>query len=96
MLQVCEELGVPLASEKVEGTASCLVFLGIELECYADLFTWSKIDEGKAISQPVARTIESVHEVGAAIPSWCVTACQQDGPPRLHISETPYRNYGDS
>ena len=35
MLQVCEELGVPLASAKVEGPASCLVFLGIELNSNA-------------------------------------------------------------
>ena len=35
MTQVCAELGVPLASEKVEGPASSLVFLGIEIDSNA-------------------------------------------------------------
>ena len=32
---MCAELGVPLASEKVEGPASSLVFLGIEIDSNA-------------------------------------------------------------
>ena len=31
-LALCAELGVPMASDKVEGPAQCLVFLGIELD----------------------------------------------------------------
>ena len=32
MLQVCQELGMPVAMEKSEGPATCLTFLGIELD----------------------------------------------------------------
>ena len=32
--QVCQRLGVPLASEKVEGPATCLTFLGIFLDSF--------------------------------------------------------------
>lgn len=31
-LRVCHELGMPVASEKVEGPAMILTFLGIELD----------------------------------------------------------------
>ena len=36
LLQVCAELGIPIASHKTEGTASCLVFLGIEVDTMAN------------------------------------------------------------
>ena len=32
MLQVCQELGMPVAMENLEGPATCLTFLGIELD----------------------------------------------------------------
>ena len=35
MHSVCGELGVPLAEDKVEGPATCLVFLGIEVDTQA-------------------------------------------------------------
>jgi hypothetical protein len=34
-LDLCEELGVPIASEKTEGPTTCLTFLGIELDTVA-------------------------------------------------------------
>ena len=35
---VCGDLGVPLAVEKIEGPASCLTFLGIEMDTQAGVF----------------------------------------------------------
>ena len=32
IIQICRELGVPLALEKVEGPSTCLTFLGIEID----------------------------------------------------------------
>ena len=32
ILKVCEQLGVPLKAEKIEGPASTLTFLGIDLD----------------------------------------------------------------
>ena len=31
-LEICERLGVPLASEKLEGSTNCLTFLSIEID----------------------------------------------------------------
>ena len=31
-LQICEELGIPIAEEKVEGPGTCLTFLGIDID----------------------------------------------------------------
>ena len=38
LLEVCAELGVPIANHKTEGPASCLVFLGIEADRVANKF----------------------------------------------------------
>ncbi len=35
VLSVCESLGVPIATEKLEGPSSCLTFLGIEIDTVA-------------------------------------------------------------
>ena len=35
LLQACRELGVPIASQKTDGPATCLVFLGIEVDSMA-------------------------------------------------------------
>ena len=35
ILAICDELGVPLATDKLEGPTSCLTFLGIELDMRA-------------------------------------------------------------
>ena len=35
ILAVCAELGVPLATDKLEGPSHCLTFLGIELDTHA-------------------------------------------------------------
>ena len=37
ILAVCAELGVPLATDKLEGPSHCLTFLGIELDTQAGL-----------------------------------------------------------
>ena len=36
LLEVCGELGVPIAGHKTEGPATCLVFLGIEVDTVAN------------------------------------------------------------
>ena len=54
MMRACEELGLPLASEKVEGPASCLIFLGIELDSNAMQIRLPDRKLGEAISQTVA------------------------------------------
>ena len=38
MLEVCGELGVPIAGHKTEGPATCLVFMGIEVDTVANEF----------------------------------------------------------
>ena len=35
LLDVCQELGVPIAGHKTEGPATCLVYLGIEVDTLA-------------------------------------------------------------
>ncbi len=37
ILSVCESLGVPIATEKLEGPTSCLTFLGIEIDTVAEV-----------------------------------------------------------
>ena len=35
--KTCDELGVPLAAEKLEGLATCITFLGIEVDSAAGI-----------------------------------------------------------
>ena len=35
LLRMCEELGIPLALDKLEGPTDCITFLGIEIDTAA-------------------------------------------------------------
>lgn len=50
MVQVCKQLGVPLASDKTEGPATKLVFLGIELDSIS-----------QTLALPAAKLAEILH-----------------------------------
>ena len=66
--QVCEEQKCLLLQNRWKDLATCLVFLGIELNSNAMQIRLN-IGEHEAISQPVACVIKSIQEAGAAIPS---------------------------
>lgn len=50
MVEVCKLLGVRLASDKIEGTATNLVFLGIELDSVSQM-----------LALPAAKLAEILH-----------------------------------
>ena len=82
LLEVCVELGVPITSHKTEGPATCLVFLGIEVDTVANEL---RLPGDK-------RPYWSNGEIGGAAPTgnssrwWgCFEPCLQGGPRRAVI-----------
>ena len=85
-LALCEQLGVPIAREKVCQPSTSLTFLGIEVDTLAiELrLPQEKLERLKEAIYRVAGS-EVMHKEGAPVASWPVTACLLRGQVRAYI-----------
>ena len=82
MISVCQVLGVLLAIEKVEGPATCLTFLGIQIDTVDGTLRLpkEKLDHLQVrVSDRLAWT-EGVHTEGVGVVDQVPTTCLQGGP----------------
>ena len=57
ILAVCEDLGVPLAMDKLDGPTQCLTFLGIEIDTQAGILRLSADKLSRLKAQLTARSV---------------------------------------
>ena len=82
-LQTCQELGVPVSMKKVEGPASRLTFLGIQVDtCTNELSL--QVRASQDVSRGLAQA-QGGYQTRATIPNWPFEPRSHGGSPRAHF-----------
>ena len=93
MLQVCERMGVPVATEKCEGPATCITFLGIVLDSSLQQLRLPADKLQEISSHGLAYTKS---QEGAPIAHWEACVCSQGSPSRTPVPMTPHSTLNHS
>ena len=102
-ISLCEELGVPIASEKMEGSNTKLTFLGIKIDTQALQLHLpeDKLADLKPRLEhwgpgPTSKTARKSGKKRLALAHWGPASCHESHQTRGHICEEPDRCLNDS
>ena len=89
LLSVFDRLGIPIAEDKLEGPATCLVFLGIELDTL-QMSLRLPIEKLQELRQLVQTWLgrRFCSKKRASVTDWEATTCLQSSAGRTHIFTT--------